>query len=296
MSKTVLIPNNMNPWECSINGVDYSYPAGTEQEVPDEVAGVIERYYKNQPAPAATVPPFAAVGGVTSWNNLTDKPFYEEPPVETVISEGPVGSDDDDNELFLPEATYEFGKIYTVEVDGVSYELEFVSAYFSSVSEYHTGFNLKAGSQGAQPLDSNIPALQSVTTLAKVEVDSGKATVQLRAMLPYPVDSPVNAKVSCIEKVIKRLDSKFRSVDMVVEAKVSEDGNQQLKIVSGTYDDCKLVMDNNALPTLRVITVSGPMKIIMDSFVCDFHPNGVLGFGFAEGYIGVLPDGTVELQ
>ena len=43
MSKQVKIPDYTRPsWSCSINGVKYSYPAGTVQEVPDAVASFIE--------------------------------------------------------------------------------------------------------------------------------------------------------------------------------------------------------------------------------------------------------------
>lgn len=44
MSKQVTIPSNMNPWWCNINGVVYSYTAGSTRTVPDEVAAVIENY------------------------------------------------------------------------------------------------------------------------------------------------------------------------------------------------------------------------------------------------------------
>ena len=42
MSKTVMIPTDLGPfWEAEINGNKYSYPSGTEQTVPDEVAALI---------------------------------------------------------------------------------------------------------------------------------------------------------------------------------------------------------------------------------------------------------------
>ena len=64
MSKIVKIPGNMQPWKCSINGVEYSYPSGTGEwwDVPDEVAVVIEQYYNNQPKPQVTIPPFGGGG------------------------------------------------------------------------------------------------------------------------------------------------------------------------------------------------------------------------------------------
>ena len=41
MSKSVKIPAEPNPWVCRINEKTYSYPAGTTQTVPDEVAEII---------------------------------------------------------------------------------------------------------------------------------------------------------------------------------------------------------------------------------------------------------------
>lgn len=51
MSKTIMIPDNMNPYYVEVNGVKYSYPAGTEQEVPDAVAEVIEANVLLEPKP-----------------------------------------------------------------------------------------------------------------------------------------------------------------------------------------------------------------------------------------------------
>lgn len=46
MSKTVFIPECMNPFEVIVNHNRYIYPGGTSQEVPDEVAEVIELHNK----------------------------------------------------------------------------------------------------------------------------------------------------------------------------------------------------------------------------------------------------------
>lgn len=51
MSKTVKIPSDRNPWTCNINGVPYSYTAGSTQSVPDEVAALIQQTYGFPPAP-----------------------------------------------------------------------------------------------------------------------------------------------------------------------------------------------------------------------------------------------------
>lgn len=42
--KTVKIPTSMRPFVVYVNGEKYIYEAGTEQEVPDEVAIVIEQH------------------------------------------------------------------------------------------------------------------------------------------------------------------------------------------------------------------------------------------------------------
>lgn len=44
--KTVIIPENMNPFRVIINGVEYSYPAGTEQKVSNDEAAVIEHHIR----------------------------------------------------------------------------------------------------------------------------------------------------------------------------------------------------------------------------------------------------------
>lgn len=50
MSKTVTIPAHTRPdWKCSINGKRYSYQAGSTQEVPDEIAALIEASEDMQP-------------------------------------------------------------------------------------------------------------------------------------------------------------------------------------------------------------------------------------------------------
>lgn len=93
--KTVMIPTFMSPYKCTINGVTYVYPAGTEQTVPDEVAALIEanaaatdygkrpsaggRYVDPMEAsglfPGRVVPPFAdATPEQIAWISKNDDP------------------------------------------------------------------------------------------------------------------------------------------------------------------------------------------------------------------------------
>ena len=59
--KTVKIPECMNPFEVIVNNQRYRYPGGTEQEVPDEVAEVIEVHMKNHEE--RTAPPYVPSAG-----------------------------------------------------------------------------------------------------------------------------------------------------------------------------------------------------------------------------------------
>ena len=67
------IPDNMHPWECEVNGVKYVYPAGTEQDVPEEVAVIIDAYWASR----ETNFPNTAI----SFNELRDRPFGEDTAV-----------------------------------------------------------------------------------------------------------------------------------------------------------------------------------------------------------------------
>lgn len=74
--KKVQIPTCMSPFIVDVNGKRYIYPAGTEQEVPDEVAIIIENHNKGHEAKhAPTEPPFESgpsSGGVSSWNEIAN--------------------------------------------------------------------------------------------------------------------------------------------------------------------------------------------------------------------------------
>ena len=74
MSKMVTIPNNEQPmWECTINGVDYAYPAGAMMEVPDEVASLIEG--AEAVKPKLPKPTGGGMGGA-DWNAAEGDPGH----------------------------------------------------------------------------------------------------------------------------------------------------------------------------------------------------------------------------
>lgn len=90
----VTIPDCMKPdFVCEINFVPYSYPAGTEQTVPEEVAAVIENHMQHQPKPANgdvdyVVPGVKFVVGTVMDSKLEDWNDYQKNRMSAVLTEG----------------------------------------------------------------------------------------------------------------------------------------------------------------------------------------------------------------
>ena len=129
MSKTVIIPECMNPFEVMIDGKYYSYPAGTTQEVPDDVAAVIESH--KQTHEAQMTPPSADLPGVCLLAvdmTLRKLGVSEETkqtailPETVVLPESHEMSAGKYGAFALPFVAMEVGKKYRVVADGVALE------------------------------------------------------------------------------------------------------------------------------------------------------------------------------
>ena len=80
------IPDNMNPWTCEVNGVKYVYEAGTEQDVPEEVAHIIDAYWKSvEPVKGGSGGGGAGmmVVNITADENYTE--FYSDKTVHEIL-------------------------------------------------------------------------------------------------------------------------------------------------------------------------------------------------------------------
>jgi hypothetical protein len=150
------------------------------------------------------------LGGASSWNDLKDKPFYiEKESSEHIYAEAVIP----EREMMLPEATYELGKTYIVEVDGVREEYKFVSAYVQAFERYKVGFNIKEGNQGAAPADdTRLMYMPSWSFFTKEELSKGVVTCELtfRFNDEDTFVYPANVKVLCIEpETIHHIDPKY---------------------------------------------------------------------------------------
>lgn len=120
----IKIPECSNPFEVTVNGRKYSYEAGIETDVPDEVAVIIEKHnkahYKEAPK---TVAPFS--GGAPSWNDLKHRPFYEEVSYIPMVEEQTVTFTDNGNStkaIATLEGDYlSWGETYVLSFDGAEY-------------------------------------------------------------------------------------------------------------------------------------------------------------------------------
>lgn len=106
------IPDNMRPWSCEVNGVKYVYPAGTEQDVPEEVAAIIDAYWASK----EKVFPNTAI----SFNELKDRPFYAD--TEVIFELSAANYMGDGAYLAMENWPMKAGDTVTVTWDGVRYE------------------------------------------------------------------------------------------------------------------------------------------------------------------------------
>lgn len=84
MSEIVKIPDCVKPnFICTINNMEYSYPAGAEMEVPDEVACVIENHM-NHRADLMSGQSSGVNEAIGTWK-FGDDPDLSQVPTETTV-------------------------------------------------------------------------------------------------------------------------------------------------------------------------------------------------------------------
>ena len=147
-----IIPGNMSPWECNVNGVKYVYPAGTEQYVPAEVAAIIDAYWEKQEVD------YPETG--ISFNDLRDRPFGESTEVlfDQRVELEPTEDADWISSFIDEEHTelLEAGKTYTVTYNGVSYKCVPVDVDGDGVPDFMGNLVLFGGEDTGEPFLVNV--------------------------------------------------------------------------------------------------------------------------------------------
>lgn len=93
--KKVMIPTSMDPFVVEVNGRKYEYPAGTEQEVPEEVAAVIENIEQMTPRPDGGSGGSGGAGAGMMMVNITPNEdysaFYSDKTVHEILESTKAG-------------------------------------------------------------------------------------------------------------------------------------------------------------------------------------------------------------
>lgn len=137
--KKVFVPSSANPFVVYVNGMNYTYPAGTIQEVPDDVALIIERYQEDRnKEPDPVNPPFDCCGCETGGGSGVSVQADWEQTDETAadfIKNKPFGD--------LPTTLYEATDLSLTESDG------------AFILEVSVNFGLTAGQQYTTTIDGS---------------------------------------------------------------------------------------------------------------------------------------------
>jgi len=174
------IPEDMQPWECNVNGVKYVYPAGTEQNVPAEVAALIDAYRENQEVD------YPETG--ISFNDLQDKPFYE---TTEVLFDQTVEFNDYNSAQIPKLLPFAVGDSVRVTWNGVEYEC---TAFDASAATGQTGIvavgNALAigGADSGEPFAVATMPLQAITVIGSINNSSTTATVKIEHMVVKTID------------------------------------------------------------------------------------------------------------
>lgn len=161
-----------------------------------------------------------------SWNDLTDKPFYEEDEL-VVVSECEVTSittnegwrnltDGNGNYAYptncdLPLATYVYGDDYVIDINGETYNLKLSQSYDGSYGGvYYLGFNVAGGWDTHANLASGAK-FAIFTQLGRADdfVDGETFEGPLYCYLSSDIALPATIKIKHREKVLKQLDPKY---------------------------------------------------------------------------------------
>ena len=117
-NQSIKIPDaGQDPFKVRINNTEYSYPAGTIQSVPADVAALITENEKMQSKTEDEA-------GKMSYDDLKDKPYGEIESIETIIPEQKVYFDSTYYSAQLPNPSgldFENGEEYILQCDGKEY-------------------------------------------------------------------------------------------------------------------------------------------------------------------------------
>lgn len=169
------IPDNMHPWECEVNGVKYVYPAGTEQDVPEEVAVIIDAYWASR----ETEFPNTAI----SFNELRDRPFGED---TAVLFDQSVEFTTDNELQHIVNGVFpiESGDTVKVTWGGVEYECDAVAV---ADGEYTLVMIGNVYGEGTEPFVIIVVPPEGITIISSTHME-GEIDVKIEKSVVHKLD------------------------------------------------------------------------------------------------------------
>lgn len=188
-------------------------------------------------------------GGVSSWNDLTDKPFYSEMVEKDFYPETQITTDEDSDFVALleNEMLLELGKTYLVNWNGTSYELdsfEFSADGMSAVC-IGNGAMMGGADNGAPFVIACGPGL--VTMIMTAEAGTYTFSVKI------------------VEEKVHHLDPKYIK-DMYSEEvceydEITWDGNTEKPAIGAFYRVCEATYDLPGAPSSAVIKLKDGAEV-----------------------------------
>ena len=189
--RTVKIPECMNPFYVEVNGHKYSYPAGTTQEVPEEVAVVIEAhegvhhhgYHGPVHNQSMNIRPDWSVNDPGDLRFVRNRPCYE----DTAVLFDQTVEFTTDNELqhivngVLP---IESGDTVKVTWGGVEYECDAVAV---ADGEYTLVMIGNVYGEGTEPFVIIVVPPEGITIISSTHME-GEIDVKIEKSVVHKID------------------------------------------------------------------------------------------------------------
>lgn len=226
------IPEDMRPWECNVNGVKYVYPAGTEQNVPAEVAAIIDAYWEKQEVD------YTETG--ISFNDLRDRPFGES---TEVLFDQRVEFTDGDGEVGTYTGPFtellEADKTYSVTYNGNVYKCVPLDDLGAGYPTFIGNTSVMGGADTGEPF----------AIVVVEDPDGGIGT----SIISCAGDTSATVKIE--KSVIHTIDPKFLpgggSGGGVVEIPITWNDDQEDFTVGNTFADMRKAVDGGSTVVLK---------------------------------------------
>lgn len=191
------------------------------------------------------------------------KDMYYEEEGDVIYAEAVIPED----MMYLPEATYEIGKTYTIEVNGKREEFVFTYAYASGVRRYRVGFNIADGNQGVYVADKT-KGFYMVSGSGYDAAPNGEVNCELEFKLTSEstITFPANVKILRNGTVVHQINPKYIK-DMYYE----EDNSAKLSVLVSDFGHAPNWTPYKVGPLPTRVNFEEPFSLKVDGILYTFE-------------------------